>query len=178
MTKYLRPRNVAWLVATWLKLATNYGMAAVSSTKCGIYLAPSTIPGSGLGMFAGDHYFKEGTTVTGGDTVIPIVEQEWNHKLDVDEPSFLWDEYTWNGNVYEHVMEEEGDDIHLINVASPGVGAAANSYLSLANVEDVYIKIGRPTKGDSPGVGGSSPYYGREFYATADIPPGAEIFAE
>jgi hypothetical protein len=151
-------------------------MAEVSSTKCGVYLAPSTIPGSGLGMFAGDHYYKEGATVTGGDTVIPIVEHEWNNGF--AEVNFLWDEYTWNGNVYEHVMEDEGDDISAINVASPGVGAAANSYLSLANVEDVYIKIGRPTKGDSPGVGGSSPYYGREFYATHDIPPGAEIFAE
>jgi hypothetical protein len=176
--KNLRARNIAWLVATCLKLASNYAMAEESSTKCGIYLAPSTIPGSGLGMYAGDHYYKEGDTVTGGDTVIPIVEHEWNNAGAEGGVQFLWDEYTWNGKVFEHVMEDEGDDIELIMAASPGVGAAANSYLSLGNVEDVYIKIGRPTKGDSPGVGGSSPYYGREFCATSDILPGGEIFAE
>jgi hypothetical protein len=176
--KNLRARNIAWLVATCLKLASNYAMAEESSTKCGIYLAPSTIPGSGLGMYAGDHYYKEGDTVTGGDNVIPIVEHEWNNAGAEGGVHFLWNEYTWRGTVFEYVMQDEGDDIELIAAASPGVGAAANGYTSLRNVEDVYIKIGRPTKGDSPGVGGSSPYYGREFFATNDIPPGGEIFAE
>jgi hypothetical protein len=74
-------------------------------------------------------------------------------------------------------MDEEGDASELIMGASPGVGAAANSYLSLANVEDEYVKLGRAVK-EGPGVGASSPYYGREFIATAPIIPGGEIFAE
>ena len=116
-------------------------------------------------MFAGDHYYKKGDTVTEGDTVIPIVEHEWNNlPLGEDDYTFLWDEYTWNGNVFEHVMEEDADDIWLINVASPGVGAAANSYLSLVNVEDSWIKIGRETVAESPGNGAYSPYYSREFF--------------
>lgn len=75
-------------------------------------------------------------------------------------------------------MEEEGDDVGLINAASPGVGAAANSFLSLVNVEDTWIKVGRPVKGDSPGIGATSIYYGREFYSLKKIPPGGEIFVK
>ena len=64
----------------------------------------------------------------------------------------------------DHVMEEDADDIREITVASPGVGAAANSYLSLVNVEDSWIKIGRETVAESPGNGAYSPYYSREFF--------------
>ena len=66
-------------------------------TKCGIYLAPSTIPGSGLGMFVGDRSFKKGESVApDGDIVIPIIERKWNTQLlSIEFDNFLWDEYGW-----------------------------------------------------------------------------------
>lgn len=99
-------RTIAWIAATWLSLLASGNIIAAdesspSTTKCGIYLAQSTIPGSGLGMFAGDHYFKKGDTVTEGDTVIPIVELKWNNlPLQSHDYKFLWNEYTWNGIVF------------------------------------------------------------------------------
>lgn len=128
-------------------------------------------------MFAGDRSYAVGDTVTLGDTVIPIIEFEWHNERAELDYRFLWDEYTWNGNVFPPA-EEEGDELDLIMFASPGVGAAANSYLSLVNIEDSWIKIDRGVKADSPGIGASSPYYGREYQATKDIPAGAEIFVE
>ena len=152
----------------------------VTSSKdesCGVYLAPSTIPGSGLGMFVGHRSLEKGGLVTLEDVVIPIIEMEWNNRLAPGPRVFLWDEYTWNPDVFPG-MDEEVDEIELMNVASPGVGAAANSFLSLVNVIDDYVTMNRVVEGDSPGVGAFTPYYGRSFRATKDLSPGAEIFVE
>jgi len=67
---------------------------AVPDVKtCGIYLAPSTIPGAGLGMFAGRTY-KRSEIVTEGDIVIPLSEIDWHNGFNL--PQFLWEEYTWS----------------------------------------------------------------------------------
>jgi hypothetical protein len=127
-------------------------------------------------MYAGDHTYAMGDTVTLGDVVIPIIEQEWNTES-LDIGSFLWDEYTWNGYVFNGA-DEEVDDAELIMFASPGVGAAANSYLTLVNAEDTYTTMSRGMSAGSPGAGAISPYHERSFYATKKIPAGGEIFAE
>jgi hypothetical protein len=38
--------------------------------------------------------------------------------------------------------------------------------------------MGRAVAADSPGIGANTLYYGREFYATKDIPAGGEIWAK
>ena len=127
-------------------------------------------------MFAGDKHYKIDDLVTFGDVVIPLVEYEWhNQNGPFDGERFLWDEYTWNGSVFPG-MEQEVDDEDTVTCASPGVGAAANSYLSLVNVEDDEIQMGRGVEGTSPGVGANSPFHGREFMAVEEIPPGGEIY--
>jgi hypothetical protein len=64
--------------------------------ECGVYLAPSSIPGSGLGMYAGNRTYVVNDIVTDEDIVIPIFEREWHSNV---KGKFLWDEYTWNGDV-------------------------------------------------------------------------------
>lgn len=176
--------SVSWLLFGLASCTQEESSAATTTTetttpakpRCGVYLAPSTIPGSGLGMFAGDNHYKVDDTVTLGDAVIPLFEYEWNNVGGPFEgQSFLWDEYTWNGPVFPG-MEQECDDADTVVGASPGVGAAANSYLSLVNVEDDWIKLGRGVDAQSPGVGANTPYHGREFFASEEIPPGGEIF--
>ena len=101
-----------------------------ATRECGVYLAPSTIPGAGLGMFAGNRNYNKGDDVTFGDVVIPIIEREWNTD-DLPEnitKTFLWDEYTWSGDVFPG-MEEENDDVADISAASPGMGAAINCFI-------------------------------------------------
>lgn len=58
---------------------------------CRTYLAPSTIPGAGLGMFAG-YNFKRGETVTTGDAIIPIRDLAWHNNKGDDgfSNTYLW----------------------------------------------------------------------------------------
>jgi hypothetical protein len=143
------------------------------ASECGLYLAPSSIPGAGLGMYAGNKSYAKDDQVTYGDIVIPIIELDWNN--DMDYGSFVWNEYTWNADVFPG-MNEEADDMYLVVVASPGVGAAANSFLPLVNVEDDYMEMSRGVRDHSPGQGAITPYHGRIFRAKVDISAGTEIF--
>jgi hypothetical protein len=60
---------------------------------CRIYLAPSTIPGAGLGSFAG-RSFVRGDQVTTGDAVVPIADMAYhNHGGHDHVDTFLWGTY-------------------------------------------------------------------------------------
>ena len=53
--------------------------------QCEIWLAPSTIPGAGIGIFAGKVIRRQNHVMQGGDLAIPIV----------DALFYLLNEYTW-----------------------------------------------------------------------------------
>ena len=64
------------------------------SIECGVYLAPSSIPFAGLGMYAGNRSISRNDIVTYGDILIPIVERPWHIERRLsDQRNFLWDEY-------------------------------------------------------------------------------------
>jgi hypothetical protein len=60
-----------------------------STSKCGVYLAPSSIPGAGMGMYAGQSY-REEDIVTPGDVVIPLTD---------------WYSHNWHVNIEEIVLQ-------------------------------------------------------------------------
>ena len=62
--------------------------------RCGVYYAPSTIPGAGYGIFAGRD-FHESEWVLPGDLVVPLVEMGWNNGHSNDY-HHLWEEYQWS----------------------------------------------------------------------------------
>ena len=66
------------------------------SLECGIWLAPSTIPGAGLGLYAGRHFQAEEQLQQSGDLTISIVDLRLHTRYGHEYESFLWDEYTWN----------------------------------------------------------------------------------
>jgi hypothetical protein len=79
---------------------------------CGIWLAPSTIPGAGLGMYAG-HDFAKGESLQKnhlgepvGDPVIPIIDIELHNGN--REVAMLWDQYTWRYVPVSHEGNREG----------------------------------------------------------------------
>jgi hypothetical protein len=46
-----------------------------SNDTCGVWLAPSTLPGGGLGMFAGQSFSKNAVIDLGeGDVVVPMTD--------------------------------------------------------------------------------------------------------
>ena len=149
--------------------------------KCGVYLAPSSIPGAGFGMYAGDKEYDVGDLITLGDILVPMYEREWNvENFDhLQDEKFLWDEYYWSGSVWQMFMGEEMEDVESLHVASPGVGSAANSYLSLVNAgakDKAVLQDRCGLSSNSPGSGAFSPYHGRTFSAVQKIPPGGELF--
>lgn len=62
--------------------------ALTTQRACRSYLAPSSLPGAGLGMFAGTD-FREGDHVTVGDAVVPLLDVDWNNYYK-NNKNFLW----------------------------------------------------------------------------------------
>lgn len=140
---------------------------------CGIWLAKSTIPGAGLGIFAGKDFEPKESVLPTGDVVIPLVD----YKL-YQQPNFnfLWDEYTWDG--FSLFMGNEGLAGEL-SAASPGFGAAVNCFMDLVNIKET-IPINDNTglhRSKDPGVGAFSTYWNRESLASTPIKAGHELFA-
>eukprot|EP00536_Pseudo-nitzschia_multiseries_P004418 jgi/Psemu1/318414/estExt_fgenesh1_pm.C_730015 len=104
---------------------------------CGMYLAPSTIPGAGMGVFAGHRDIPKGEHLltNDGDLVVPVYEMTRN--VGHTKYSFLWEEYTWKASSYGG-MNEEVDNVAHVKACSTGLGAAINCILPLVNVVDDY----------------------------------------
>ena len=141
--------------------------------SCGVYLAPSTIPGAGLGMFAGKDY-REGETVMEGDLVIPLIEMKWHNP---ESDWFLWNDYDWNSDEF-FGMTEETEDENMVKGASPGVGAAINCILPLVNLQSSQTRLDSAGlhRAKDPGAGAITPYHDRQGHASQDIPAGQELF--
>ncbi len=66
--------------------------ATTHDSKCGVWLALSTLPGAGIGMFSGKGFAEGEVLMAAGDHIVPIVETDILHDPDF---VFLWDQYTW-----------------------------------------------------------------------------------
>jgi hypothetical protein len=138
---------------------------------CGIWFAPSSIPNSGLGMYAGRN-FEEGEEMTAtGDAVIPIVDMALHQGT---KWFFLWDSYTWDATG----LQMDHDGLNEVNAASPGFGSAANSFLDLMNVDEgsVQHSLAGLHRNKDPGAGAFTPYYNRKSTAKESISTGQELF--
>jgi hypothetical protein len=86
--------------------------------ECGIWLALSSLPNTGMGMYAGREY-KQGQRLQSplGDISIPITDI----KIHNSNPDFryLWDSYVWGADPYNLVftMDQEAP---YVEFASPG----------------------------------------------------------
>jgi hypothetical protein len=165
---------------------TNADADAIHSTSyqgnakpCGVYLAMSTLPGTGIGMFAGRDYEPEEFLLELGDHTIPIVDLTL-HQPDLSEsdeppPFWLWDEYTWDAEV-AHASHEGSQSV---DVASPGFGAAANSFLDFVNVNEgpsIWSVPHDLHRSKDPGVGGFCMAHSRRATAAVQISAGQELF--
>jgi len=123
-----------------------------SEFVCNAYLAPSTLPGSGLGVFAGAKGYKKGEilTKTLGDHIIPIVDMKMfqaDDRTGIYDASnktdrtkyFIVDQYTWN-------VQNFGMGMHLttgeLDIVSPGIGAVGNCAMDFVNVEEGDCELG------------------------------------
>jgi hypothetical protein len=56
--------------------STQQADASSDTLECGLYLAESTIPHAGLGIFAG-HDYRIGQDIGNGDVCIPFIDMYW-----------------------------------------------------------------------------------------------------
>ncbi|CAB9510486.1 Guanylate cyclase [Seminavis robusta] len=145
--------------------------------ECGIWLAPSSIPGAGLGMYAGRDFKKGEELQPSGEIVIPMIDINHHQYALGDQFFMLWDEYTWSatGLHMDHLGYVE------VKVASPGFGSAANSFIDLVNVDELRPRHSIPHglhRSRDPGAGAFSTYHDRQSTASVDIQKGEELFVD
>ncbi|KAL3904333.1 MAG: hypothetical protein SGILL_010111 [Bacillariaceae sp.] len=147
------------------------------TNKCGIYLAPSTIPGAGMGMFAGHYDFAQGDYLADGDLVIPAYELKFH--VGHNQFDFLWEEYTWKAASF-FGMKEEIREVKNVKACSPGFGAAVNCILPMVNVKDDFegraVSMSGVNASTSPGAGAFTIYHNRRWKAKRHIPAGMELY--
>jgi hypothetical protein len=145
--------------------------------ECGLWVAPSTLPGAGFGLFAGrDFVAYENFQVT-GDIVIPLVDLPYHTHLDTHIYKVLYDEYTWGPEGF--LMHWDGH--FVVKAASPGMGAVINSFYGLFNVQErsnLLIDSAGLHRSTDPGVGGFTPYHNRRSTAIHDVLAGQELFTD
>jgi hypothetical protein len=137
--------------------------------ECGIYIAPSTIPHAGYGMFAGKDYHPL-DYVTPGDLAVPVVDLEWH--TGYTEFVHVWDDYHWNAGTFPG-MESEVD--HFGAVTGYSFGIFANSFHPLINLHiasDVRVDSAGLHRSRDAGAGAFTPYHNRRTYASKNIPAG------
>jgi hypothetical protein len=155
----------------FLSLAIGFlSRSCTCALECGLYIAESTIPGAGLGIFSGVER-NVGDEVGDGDVCIPIMELDWHHKGTFNP----FNDYVWAGEVMGMKMEVGSSDIEAL---CPGLDCAINCNLALINVgkaTPVYDEAGLHRSRD-PGAGGITPYHNGTTKVTRKIPPGGELF--
>lgn len=139
---------------------------------CRYYLAPSSIPNAGWGMFTTTD-IDEGETLFQFESVIPLLDViTHNHK------DFVWmlDSYTWQPDTALLQFEANNVDAFI-----PGIGALPNCFSYLNNVavfeSGAYDDCGLHRRKD-PGAGAFSYHIHDRAIAKKVIAAGTELFVD
>lgn len=138
--------------------------------QCDLFLAPSTIPGAGLGVFVGSTK-QEGDIVGLGDVAIPLIDLLFHHGRR-PIPSIM-DDYEWMGHVMGMGQESVESD-----AICPGIDAAVNCNFALINIDKGYPSYDTHQlhRSKHPGAGASTPYVNATTTVIQPIPQGGELF--
>lgn len=147
--------------------------------ECELFLADSTIPGAGIGVFSGVAK-SSGEFVGNGDKAIPLVDIHW-HNFQSGQNLFFNPsaDYVWDGTGMG--MRLEVHDKNDISSFWPGIDAMVNCHSGLLNLDKTFpiYDEGGVHRSKHHGAGSSSPYeapyYGSSI-VIRDIPAGTELF--
>mmetsp|Transcript_13649 Transcript_13649/g.27752 ORF Transcript_13649/g.27752 Transcript_13649/m.27752 type:complete len:633 (+) Transcript_13649:74-1972(+) len=144
--------------------------ASDENDQCRLYLAESTIPGAGLGIFTGVN-LPSHTPVAEPDIVIPLADYEW-HTAMAQDFHLLWGEYSWQTN--EVSMET---DMVSGSALVIGTGCMPNCNFALINAHEGKPEYGHAglTRKDY-GVTGFTGFHNQRMVTDRSIPAGGEIF--
>jgi hypothetical protein len=141
-------------------------------SSCGLYMAESSIPHSGLGMYTAKE-FSKGDKLFYGDVVIQVEDIDLNTKLrhwvtkdfEYKENEWLLNNYYWSPMT--SIGLYDAADIESI---IPGLGMLANSHTGLVNaIVRAPTRFGDLHRGLDPATGSSTTYHNIYFDATKNI---------
>jgi len=157
---------------------------------CQLYVAESSIPNSGLGMYSLKE-IKENEAIFFPEIVIQQQDHEWHNrerhfwfrKRGRNEPmhprkdrNWLLHMYYWEPRNTLGMFDGEDETQSII----PGLGMLANSHTGLVNalMTRPQVNTAGLHRGVDPGAGAFSAYHKYTYLATRHIPAGMELFAE
>lgn len=142
--------------------------------ECELFLAESTLPNAGLGVFTGVAREK-GEPIAHPDICIPFIDMYYHNGDDFFPNPFK--HYFWVGAEMGMASENDNEDNEAY---CPGLDSDANSYPALLNVAKVtpkYDEAGLHRSRD-PGAGARSPYVNGTTFVTRPISAGVEVFKD
>jgi len=151
--------------------------------ECGLYMAPSTIPNSGWGVFTGIDRKSEKSIkddehayIEPYDVSIPVIDYEYQMIFDEKDkklPEWLLKDYDWTSFVAQVVYDAD----HVVAI-TPGLGMLANSHTVLFNLENVGCLVRERVSRNSTEAGAFTHCQEHVFAALEDIGAGSELFGE
>jgi len=155
------------LPSSWRKNRLPLASKKNYSDKCELYIAQSSIPNSGIGVYTSVAY-REGDHIGEGEMLIPIISQT---------DSWLVNDVEW-GLEFDERLYAEDDGLYSYSVFCPGFGAQVNCHFGLNNVDHGKPKFNSAGlhRSKDPGVGAFTEWYDTPNIASRYIQPGEELF--
>jgi hypothetical protein len=158
---------------------------STSPLQCDLYIASSTIPHAGLGIFSGISN-PIGATIGNVDKAIPLIDLDWHNGAPYQEGTVQNGEYSaffnplldfvWEGEILG--MGLESADQSAVSTFWPGVDAMVNCQIGLINTLRAHPTYdeGGLQRDVHPGAGAITPYGPGSTRVVRHIPEGGEIF--
>ena len=140
----------------------------LQQAKCGVYVAPSTVPNAGKGTYCGVTMPGKGFILGAEVPVIPVVNMVTTDHWDAND-------YTWSSSNFHAEFETTSQGSSQILVVNEG--CMANFHPGLVNVaiSDVTYEPALDRRKD-PGAGAFSDYLGASFSSLYEVEAGREVF--
>mmetsp|Transcript_33249 Transcript_33249/g.80436 ORF Transcript_33249/g.80436 Transcript_33249/m.80436 type:complete len:716 (+) Transcript_33249:31-2178(+) len=175
--------TAALVVAASAAVVDGAEEAADDNNPCLLYLAQSTIPNAGLGVFAGVPFLEGEQVGRVGDAAFPVVDQDWHNSpnaggtVSKHEADYHWPLTNYDWSAPDIGMGDEAEDV---SVTVTGFGAAPNCHFRLLNVNEhaAHYDNSGLDRYTSPGAGASTPWFNRTSTAARDIEAGSELFVD
>jgi hypothetical protein len=143
--------------------------------NCGLYMAESSIPNAGFGMYAGRDIEPEDFVDPSPQIVIPLIDMD-DHP---DFPKSVLSLYPWNPMTQGAHLESD-----VSSVLYPNLGMLANSHLGLINTvqwnsDGIHISDGVEDRESDYSTGAISEYSSHTFTShSAIIEQGTELLVD
>jgi hypothetical protein len=147
--------------------STNPPLLRTFPDQCQLYMAQSSIPNAGIGIFTAVD-LQRGSQVGEPELVVPLTDILFqNH--------WLIDDVQWNTGLDPRLYFESH---HANSIYYPGFGAQINCHMGLNNVEHTFPQYNSAGyhRSNDPGVGGFTNWHGMGNTVLSDVQAGEELF--